>query len=266
VLPSKLFYGNNVPGCLVVLNKRKAPERKGKILLIWASRHYQSSNPQNILRRADCLRVIVPWRAFGDPEKCIALIPRHEQELIADIEHERDNALQELEEAYAPFLASLPDLKKEFAVCDAVAKQKPPKDKEALKVFRAQKKKNTARLKELKRSLKAMEKLGAEAEDKKAAVRQQAEREIAHARETAADLARICADPKEACRYFVVANRVEVDENEFNLNLPRYVDTFEPEEKIEIDQALSEFANAEKKAFESAKALRDKISTLVGAS
>jgi type I restriction-modification system DNA methylase subunit len=26
VLPSKLFYGNNVPGCLIVLNKRKAPE------------------------------------------------------------------------------------------------------------------------------------------------------------------------------------------------------------------------------------------------
>jgi type I restriction enzyme M protein len=41
VLPSKLFYGNNVPGCLIVLNKNKAPERKGKILMIWASRHFQ---------------------------------------------------------------------------------------------------------------------------------------------------------------------------------------------------------------------------------
>jgi len=34
VLPSKLFYGNTVPGCLVVLNKRKDPKRKDKILLI----------------------------------------------------------------------------------------------------------------------------------------------------------------------------------------------------------------------------------------
>jgi len=244
VLPSKLFYGNNVPGCLVVLNKRKAPERKGKILLIWASRHYQSSNPQNILRRADCMRVLIPWRAFGDPEKCNALIPGHEQALIADIEHERDNALQELEEAYAPFLASLPELKKEFAACEAVAKQKPPKDKEALKAFRELKKANTARLKELKRILKALEKLAAEAEDKKAAVRQQAEREIALARETATDLARICADPKEACRYFAVADRSEIEENEFNLNLPRYVDTFEPEEKIEIGDALESLNNA----------------------
>jgi len=28
VLPSKLFYGNNVPGCLVVLNKHKASEKE----------------------------------------------------------------------------------------------------------------------------------------------------------------------------------------------------------------------------------------------
>jgi type I restriction enzyme M protein len=238
VLPSKLFYGNSVPGCLVVLNKRKAPERKGKILLIWASRHYQSSNPQNILRRADCLRVSVPWRAFGDLEKCKALIPRHEQELIVDIERERDSALKDLEEAYAPYLSPLPALQKEFAACEAFVKQTPPENKEERKAFREQKKANTKRLKELKQLLKALEKLATEAEERKAAVCQQADREILLVRETAADLSRICTDPKEAYRYFVVADRAEIEENEFNLNLPRYVDTFEPEEKIEIEDAL----------------------------
>lgn len=99
VLPSKLFYGSSLPGCLVVLNKHKAPERKNKILLIWASRHYQNANPQNLLRRADCMRVIVPWRAFGDLEKCRKLVPQHEQALISEIELERDNALAEIEEA-----------------------------------------------------------------------------------------------------------------------------------------------------------------------
>lgn len=95
VLPSKLFYGNSVPGCLVVLNKRKAPEHKGKILLIWAARHYQNANPQNLLRRADCMRVLVPWRAFGDLAKCRELVPEHERALIAEIEHDRDTALAE---------------------------------------------------------------------------------------------------------------------------------------------------------------------------
>jgi len=31
VLPSKLFYGNNVPACLVVLNKNKPAERAGRL-------------------------------------------------------------------------------------------------------------------------------------------------------------------------------------------------------------------------------------------
>ena len=73
VLPSKLFYGNSVPGCLIVLNKHKAPEHKGKMLLIWASRHFQNATPQNFLRRVDCMRILVPWRAFGDLHRCRAL-------------------------------------------------------------------------------------------------------------------------------------------------------------------------------------------------
>jgi type I restriction enzyme M protein len=30
----------------------------------------------------------------------------------------------------------------------------------------------------------------------------------------------------------------EIEENEFNLNIPRYVDTFEPEPRIEVKDAL----------------------------
>jgi type I restriction enzyme M protein len=78
VLPSKLFYGNSVPACLIVLNKRKAPERKGKILMIWASRHFQKANPQNLLRPSDLMRILVPWRAFGDLQKAQQLVDEHE--------------------------------------------------------------------------------------------------------------------------------------------------------------------------------------------
>lgn len=245
VLPAKLFYGNSVPGCLVVLNKRKAPERKGKILLIWASRHYQSSNPQNILRRADCLRVLVPWRAFGDLGKCHALIAHHEQELITEIEHERDAALQDLEDAYAPFLAPLPELQKEFAACEVFAKQAPPKDKEALKAFRAQKKANTERLKELKRILKALEKLATEADERKAAVRQQAEREIILARETAVDLLYQFSHQRLAHRYFCVVSLDQLASNEFNLNISRYVNSYDEEPDQFWRDAVSDFTNAE---------------------
>jgi type I restriction enzyme M protein len=256
VLPSKLFYGNSVPGCLVVLNKRKALERKGKILLIWASRHYQATNPQNLLRRADCLRILVPWRAFGDLEKCRQLIPQHEQESAAEIVGERDAALRDIGEAYSPLLEPLPALRQELAEREALAAKEPPADKERRKRFREEKKANAERLKDLKPMVKALTKLEQEAEEKRVAARQHAEREMTLLRESVADLLRICTDPAEAQRYFVVADRTEIEENEFNLNLPRYVDTFEPEEKIEIAQAMAELESTAKDATVSIEALR----------
>ena len=78
VLPAKLFYGNSVPACLIVLNRNKPADRKNKILMIWASRHYQKSNPQNILRPSDLMRILVPWRAFGDLAKARTLVGVHE--------------------------------------------------------------------------------------------------------------------------------------------------------------------------------------------
>ena len=37
----------------------------------------------------------------------------------------------------------------------------------------------------------------------------------------------------------------EIEENEFNLNIPRYVDTFEPEPRVEVKDALKALADAE---------------------
>lgn len=51
VLPSKLFYGKNVPACLVVLDKNKPAEREGRILMISASRHFKRT-----IRRTSCGR------------------------------------------------------------------------------------------------------------------------------------------------------------------------------------------------------------------
>jgi type I restriction enzyme M protein len=257
VLPTKLFYGNSVPGCLVVLNKRKAPERKGKILLIWASRNYQSNNPQNIIRRADCMRILVPWRAFGDLKTCCEIVPKHEAELLADIDRERDVVLADIDDAYRPFFDSLAALRKELAEREAFVEKELVADKEERKKFREEKKTNNERLKAVKREIKTLEKLEVEAEEKRVAVRLQVERENALAKSVAADLLRICGHPDEAERFFVVAGRDEIEENEFNLNLPRYVETFEPEEMIPMDAAVRSFQNAEIGFHEERRALME---------
>ena len=86
VRPGKLFYGNNVPGCPLLLIKAEPTGRNDKILMIWASRIFQKGNPQNPLRPSDLMRILVPWRAFGDLEAGRRLLPEHEAQLIHEVE------------------------------------------------------------------------------------------------------------------------------------------------------------------------------------
>ena len=54
------------------------------------------------------------------------------------------------------------------------------------------------------------------------------------------------ACPKEeADRYFAITDYSEIEENEFNLNLPRYVDTFEPEPEISLQEAVASLIAAD---------------------
>ena len=43
-----------------------------------------------------------------------------------------------------------------------------------------------------------------------------------------------------------VADLSQVQENEFNLNIPRYVDTFDEEEQIDLDAVATQLAELEK--------------------
>jgi type I restriction enzyme M protein len=53
---------------------------------------------------------------------------------------------------------------------------------------------------------------------------------------------------------------MEVEENEFNLNLPRYVDTAEPEEEIGIEDTVA----ALKEADEAASQRYEELLSLLG--
>ena len=47
-------------------------------------------------------------------------------------------------------------------------------------------------------------------------------------------------------KYSSVVTLEEIEENEYNLNIPRYVDTFEEEEDVDLDQVSSEIKSLEK--------------------
>lgn len=309
VLPSKLFYGNGVPGCLLLLNKNKPEARKGKTLMIWASRHFQKSNPQNLLRPSDLMRILVTWRAFGNFEQAKTLVTSQTAQLIKEVEENRDQRLGDIEDAFGPVLAPLAKLVAEqteldaldlkvAAVNDAIAPEHrwfgplaPLKseveqiqavidaadrsDKAALKAKLAKPKKALddarkqligaikAHLKKLNKAIKELTKLQAERDAREQEIRLAAEREIVHLNETAEDLRRILNDPEEAKRYFTLVEKAEIEENEFNLNLPRYVDTFESEVVVPLAAALADLGEASNAASESQASLQKILSSMV---
>ncbi len=274
VLPSGIFYGNNVPACLAILNKKKSAERKGRVLMIWASRHYQHANPQCIMRRADCLRTLLPWRAFGDLAKALEILPAEGQAILDEIAHDRAQDLQQISDAYDLVLAALPVLKEETESLTAdgfKAWQAKPDaahpiwgklandklDKAAIKLATKDAKEEAkTRLKIAKAQIKALEKLEKERDERITEINRRAGRETAEVNEAVTDLRRICSDPEEARRYFVIADKAEIEENEYSLNLPRYVDTFEPEEEIKLGPALEELGRASQTASEAGKKLQ----------
>jgi type I restriction enzyme M protein len=63
----------------------------------------------------------------------------------------------------------------------------------------------------------------------------------------------------EAEKYAHVADLAEIKENDFNLNIPRYVDTFEAEEEIDIDAVQLEIDQLEKELAEVRAKLAEKL-------
>jgi type I restriction enzyme M protein len=69
LLPEKLFYNTGAPGAIIVFNKNKPPERKGKVLFINASQEYEK-HPEvrklNILSDKNIEKIVKVYRTFGE--------------------------------------------------------------------------------------------------------------------------------------------------------------------------------------------------------
>ncbi len=77
-LAPNLFYGTGIPASILVLNRDKAPERKGKVLFIDASAEFEEGTNQNRLRDQDVEHISTVFHAFGDVEKYARVVPLEE--------------------------------------------------------------------------------------------------------------------------------------------------------------------------------------------
>jgi len=120
-LPEKLFYNTGAPGIVMVLNKNKPEERKGKIIFINASNEYEK-HPNvrrlNRLGEKHIEKIVNAYREFKDVEgfaKVVSLeeikekdynlnvslyvVPKEEEEEI-DLEEE----FKKMEELHREYL------------------------------------------------------------------------------------------------------------------------------------------------------------------
>jgi len=63
-------------------------------------------------------------------------------------------------------------------------------------------------------------------------------------------------------KYSYLSSYAEIEENEFNLNIPRYVDTFEPEEDIDIAAVQQEIEQIEAELSETRKEMNKYLEEL----
>ena len=239
-----------MPACLLILRKQRPVERRSKILLIYAARHYRELSAQNELRPQDVMRVLVHYHAYGDSSTAASLVAEHSERIHLEIDRREEEEVSRLETEYqsqANQLAAREAELQEARETQRAAETKRDKAKAASMVT-----------KQLKQRDKVAAKV-AERDERIAETRRNAEDDRADVSAVGEELVSLYADPDELLKHARVVDMDEVEENEFNLNVPRYVDTFEPEPRMEVEEALGALFHAEKQA----KAAKRKLQRLL---
>jgi type I restriction enzyme M protein len=68
-LPTALFYGTGIPAALLIINKNKPQDRKGKVLFINGELEYQEGKNQNKLREEDIGHILEIYDAYEDQKR-----------------------------------------------------------------------------------------------------------------------------------------------------------------------------------------------------
>ena len=234
-LPLNVFYGAGVPACLFILRKQRPAERGDQVLLIYAARHYRELSAQNELRPQDVMRMLVHYHAYGDAAKVPGLVAEYSGYIRKQIDSREEDEVGRLEAEYQTFSDKLAQLNAELS--DAQAQQREAntedaKAKAVTRVARAEKQRDKGATKV------------AERDERIAEARRRAAGDRKDVTAVGEELVSLYADPDELLKHARVVGLAEIEENEFNLNIPRYVDTFEPEPRMEVKNALKGLGEA----------------------
>jgi type I restriction enzyme M protein len=113
-LAPNLFYGTGLAACILVLRKRKLPERSGKVLVVDASQLYKQGRAQNFLEpehAAQILEWVQGFESVQDRTRVVTLEDIHQEDWTLNISRYVLPPIGEdippLDEAIADFKAAL---------------------------------------------------------------------------------------------------------------------------------------------------------------
>ena len=253
-LPLNVFYGASVPACLLILRKQRPVERRNRVLLIYAARHYRELSAQNELRPQDVMRMLVHYHSYGDASKAPGLVKEHSERIHCEIDRRQADEVGRLEAEYQHQADKLVAL--DAALGEAREKQRTAATKR-------DKTKAASAFTKLLKQRDSVEARVAERDERIAESRRNAEDDRADVSAVAGELIALYSDSDELSKHARVVDMDEIEENEFNLNVPRYVDTFEPEPRIDVQDALRDLATAQS-AMEEARAHLSRLLCEVG--
>ena len=240
-LPINVFCGAGVPACLLILRKQRPVERRDQVLLIYAARHFRDLSAQNELRPQDVMRMLVHYHAYGDAARASALVAEHSDRIHHEIDRREADEVPRIEAEFQPHADKL-------ATLDATIQQA-----RATKLSAETKRERANAAAAVRDLLSQREKVAtrvAERDQRIAEARRSAEADRNDVMIVGEDLTALYADPRELLKHVRVVDLDEVVDNEFNLNVPRYVDTFEPEPRQAVQEALASLAEARAAAEE----------------
>jgi type I restriction enzyme M protein len=73
-LAPNLFYGTGIPAAILIFNRNKPRERRGKVLFIHAAAEFEAGKNQNFLRERHIKKIVEAYREFAPVEKFASVV------------------------------------------------------------------------------------------------------------------------------------------------------------------------------------------------
>jgi type I restriction enzyme M protein len=245
-LPPNVFYGAGLPACLILLRKARPADRRGKVLLVYAERHFRELSAQNELRPQDVMRILVHCQAYGDADAVPSLVAMHRARLEREIDQREQDEVGVLVAEYREHADRLVRITSEHATAVAAA--------ETASTAHARQRPKTLAASLEKQRAKTADRI-AERDERVASAQRRADEDRSDVALVSAELVALYGEPETLLKHARLVDLDEVAENDWNLNVPRYVDTFEPAPRVPIAEAIRALNVTTRRAAEAEEAL-----------